>query len=322
MNRFDRITALLIQLQSKKVVKAQDLADRFEISLRTVYRDIRTLEEAGVPIYGEAGVGYSIMEGYRLPPVLFTREEATALVAAEKMMENFTDSATQKNFQSFLYKVKSVLNSNEKDMVESLEDQILIRKRKKPAAGPENALDIILKSISSKSAIRIQYKAFGKEALTDRVVEPIGVYHEEENWYTVGFCQLRLEYRNFRVDRMESIEMLNTKQTAERISFSDYQKLNNEFPDACEKVKVILQVDVKIARFLSNRKQFYGFVSERNLGETVEMTFETTYLNDAFARWLLMFADYATIIEPLSLKDRMMEIIRQIEEKHQLEKSY
>ena len=68
MNRIDRITAILIQLQSRRVVKAQDIADRFGISLRTVYRDVRTLEEAGIPISGEAGVGYSILEGYNEKP--------------------------------------------------------------------------------------------------------------------------------------------------------------------------------------------------------------------------------------------------------------
>src|SRR5258708_1169641 len=90
MNRIDRRTASLIQLQSRKIVKAQDIADRFKISLRTVYRDIRTLEEAGVPILGEAGIGYSIMDSYRLPPVMFTKEEATAFLTAEKLIEKFT----------------------------------------------------------------------------------------------------------------------------------------------------------------------------------------------------------------------------------------
>src|SRR5699024_8506905 len=89
--RFDRIVAILIQLQSKKVIKAQELADRFQVSLRTIYRDIRSLETAGVPLYGEAGTGYSLMEGYRLPPVMFTREEAGSFVAAEKLMQHFTD---------------------------------------------------------------------------------------------------------------------------------------------------------------------------------------------------------------------------------------
>lgn len=89
--RFDRIVAILIQLQSKKIVKAQELADRFECSLRTIYRDIRTLEASGVPIYSEAGVGYALMDGYRLPPVMFTREEVSSFIAAEKLMQKFTD---------------------------------------------------------------------------------------------------------------------------------------------------------------------------------------------------------------------------------------
>src|SRR5690606_23524957 len=92
-NRFDRIVAIFIHLQSRRVVKAQELADRFQVSLRTIYRDIRSLEISGVPIVGEAGIGYSIMEGYRLPPVMFTREEVNSLVAAEKLMQKFSDKA-------------------------------------------------------------------------------------------------------------------------------------------------------------------------------------------------------------------------------------
>ena len=92
MNKFDRIVAILIQLQSRRIVKAQDLADRFNVSLRTIYRDIRSLQTAGVPIASEAGIGYELVEGYRLPPVMFTREEASSFVAAEKLMQFFFDN--------------------------------------------------------------------------------------------------------------------------------------------------------------------------------------------------------------------------------------
>lgn len=98
LNRFDRTLAILILLQSKKLVKASQLSDRFGVSLRTIYRDIRSLEAAGVPILGEAGVGYSIMEGYRLPPVMFTREEAGSFVAAEMLMRKFTERSTRRAF--------------------------------------------------------------------------------------------------------------------------------------------------------------------------------------------------------------------------------
>jgi len=75
MNRIDRLAAILIQLQSRRLVKAQDIADKFSISLRTVYRDVRALEEAGVPVIGEAGTGYKLMEGYKLPPVMFNHDD-------------------------------------------------------------------------------------------------------------------------------------------------------------------------------------------------------------------------------------------------------
>ena len=86
MNRIDRLAAILIQLQSKRLVKAQEIADKFDISLRTVYRDVKALEEGGVPVIGEAGSGYTLMEGYRLPPVMFSQEEATALLTASKLI--------------------------------------------------------------------------------------------------------------------------------------------------------------------------------------------------------------------------------------------
>ncbi|HEY8512458.1 MAG TPA: HTH domain-containing protein, partial [Cyclobacteriaceae bacterium] len=86
MNRIDRLTAILIHLQSKRLVKAEELASRFDISLRTVYRDVKALMEAGVPIGSEAGVGYFIVDGYHLPPVMFSQEEAGAMLLAGKLV--------------------------------------------------------------------------------------------------------------------------------------------------------------------------------------------------------------------------------------------
>src|SRR5690606_19543314 len=125
-NRFDRIVSILIQLQSKKTVRAQELAERFDVSLRTIYRDIRSLNTAGIPIIGEAGTGYSMMEGYRLPPVMFTRQEAGSFVAAEKLMQHFTDRNLLKHFESAMYKIKSVLRGSEKEWVETLDSYISI----------------------------------------------------------------------------------------------------------------------------------------------------------------------------------------------------
>src|SRR3982750_4092273 len=115
MNRIDRLTAILVQLQSKRVVKAEEIADRFEISLRTVYRDVRALMEAGVPIGSEAGKGYFIVDGYHLPPVMFSQEEASAMMMAGKLVERMTDHSVRTAFESALMKIKAGLNATQKD---------------------------------------------------------------------------------------------------------------------------------------------------------------------------------------------------------------
>lgn len=313
MNRFDRITAILIQLQSKKVVKAQDLAERFGISLRTVYRDIRTLEEAGVPLYGEAGVGYSLVDGYRLPPVMFTPEEAMAFVTAEKLMERFTDAALQQNYTSAMFKVKAVLRGSEKDMVANLEELIEVKDQKRNKSFPANTLDILLKAIAEKKAVAMEYRAFGNDENSSRLIEPIGIFHENENWYTIGFCHLRDEYRQFRIDRVRAIKLTDIQQK-ERETLKEYRNKEQLKNMHCLK-KAVIRVDKNIAMYLQERRHFFGFVSEEEKEGCIEMTFLTASLDEGLARWVLSFADYAEISEPQELKDRIVELTQKITDK-------
>ena len=116
MNRINRVTSILIQLQSKKIIPAKEIAQRFNISLRTVYRDIRTLEEAGIPIGSEAGKGYFFVEGFLLPPVMFTAAEVGALITAGKFLNCHGDESFIKDFDSAMYKIESILKHGEKTM--------------------------------------------------------------------------------------------------------------------------------------------------------------------------------------------------------------
>lgn len=312
LKRFDRIVAILVQLQSKRIVKAQELADRFHVSLRTIYRDIRTLEASGIPILSDAGIGYSIMPGYNLPPVMFTREEAGSFVAAEKLMQKFTDKSLGAYHKSAMYKVKSVLNSAGKDWVTALDSQVYIN----PAQDLfkeeiVDALEILFEGIAGKKQIMLQYQSFEADNPTERLIEPVGLFHENNYWYLLGYCHLRKDYRQFRSDRIFGLKKMNSPNTLEHGSLDQY--LNKE--PAVSQTIVRILVDKKIARYMSGSKKYYGFISEIVKGDKIEMTFNTSDLNNGIARWYLMFGEYAQILEPESLKERVKLLLKKISDK-------
>ncbi|SHL77341.1 helix-turn-helix transcriptional regulator [Flavobacterium chilense] len=304
--RFDRIVAILIQLQSKKIVKAQELANRFEVSLRTIYRDIRTLEASGVPIYSEAGVGYALMDGYRLPPVMFTREEVSSFIAAEKLMQKFTDPSLGSHYASAMFKLKSVLKSSDKDWVSNIESRVVMQ-----TAGPlfhdksPNTLVLLFESIAEKKQILLSYKTLESAEPSHRNIEPVGVFHDNNNWYFLGYCHLRQDYRQFRTDRIQGIQKTECDFTIEHDSLETYLKKNETIPTT----KVRILVSKKILNYLRYEQKYHGYVSEKEAGDQVEMTFMSRDIQEGFPRWFLMFGDYATILEPEKLKTRILELL-------------
>lgn len=304
--RFDRIVAILIQLQSKKIVKAQELANRFEVSLRTIYRDIRTLEASGVPIYSEAGVGYALMDGYRLPPVMFTREEASSFIAAEKLMQKFTDTTLGNHYASAMYKLKAVLRSDDKDWVSSIESSVLMQSSEKLFNDKSpNTLATLFESIAEKTQVILSYEAFDSDGITVRHIEPVGVFHDNNNWYMLGYCHLRNDYRQFRADRVHGIKKTEIPFSLEHNSLETFLNKNESIPTT----KVRILVEKKIAKYLSYERKYHGFVSEKEKEDKIEMTFMSRDIEEGFSRWYLMFGDYATIQEPERLKTRILELL-------------
>lgn len=305
--KFDRIVAILIQLQSKKIVKAQELADRFEVSLRTIYRDIRSLEASGVPIYGEAGIGYSLMEGYRLPPVMFTREEASSFIAAEKLMQKFTDAELGNHYASAMYKLKAVLQGSDKDWVSTIESSVLMQTSGKTInEKAPNTLAFLFKSVAEKTQIVMAYEAIEADGVTERIIEPVGVFHDHNNWYFLGYCHLRKDYRQFRTDRIHTIKNTTTPFALEHEPLDVHlQKEKQQLPTT----KIVIRVDRKIAKYIAEDKKLHGFVSEKVVGNMIEMTFMCHTISEYFPRWYLSFGDYASIVEPESLKTKVLELI-------------
>ncbi|MBC6489774.1 helix-turn-helix transcriptional regulator [Flavihumibacter stibioxidans] len=308
MNRIDRLTAILIQLQSRRIVKAQDIADRYDISLRTVYRDIRALEESGVPILGEAGVGYSLMEGYRLPPVMFTREEALAFLTAEKLVEKLTDPTNSRNFRSAMDKVRAVLRTTEKDLLEHIDDhiEVLNGHHFQLTNADLNLHQSILRGIAENKVLRLKYFSSYKQEKTERSIEPVGIFYLGSHWHLVAWCRMRKDYRDFRLDRIAGLTITDEVFVPGHPSLKAYLK---EYFKEKELTEVVLHVQKEKAAYLGDQKYFNGLVSEKDLGNAIEMVFMAPSL-EGMARWYMMICDIAEIRLPAALKSRVKELSR------------
>jgi predicted DNA-binding transcriptional regulator YafY len=314
MNRIDRLHAILTHLQSKRRVTAQEMADRFNISLRTVYRDVKALDESGVPVIGEAGTGYTIMEGYRLPPVMFTQEEASALLLGGKLAERFTDGSVKRHFQSALFKIKAVLRSPDKEYVDSLTEHIEILTRYTPDSdSPSHYLSLMQQAIVHKKTIFIQYRSNEKEETTQRRVEPIGLVHYGSAWHLIGWCHLRNDYRDFRLTRMLRVSLEQT--TFDPTSHPSIREYMDRLRAGADLQEAIILVDKRIVKYLQEQKYLNGFVSEDELDGCTRMKFLVSSL-DYFARWLLVYTDGVRVEAPHELQDRIQKISGQLSEHH------
>ena len=298
MNRIDRLHAILTHLQSKKKVKAQEVADRFNISLRTVYRDVKALEESGVPVIGEAGSGYSIMEGYRLPPVMFTQEEASALLMGAKLAQQLTDASVKKYYDAALFKIKAILRSSDKDYVDQLTDHIEVLQSPLPADHSSNQyLAAIQKAIVDKKIIFIRYQPNSHEEITERQVEPIGLVYYSLNWHMIGWCRLRNGYRDFRLSRIIRLQLKDETFASAHPSLHEYIQ---GMTWGSELQEVVVRFRKETTRYIEDQKYFYGFVRQEDAGADIRMHFLTASLT-GFARWLLMFTDSVFVESPDAL---------------------
>jgi predicted DNA-binding transcriptional regulator YafY len=315
MNRIDRISTILIHLQSKPLVKAQEIADRFGISLRTVYRDIRTLEEAGVPLGSEAGKGYFLADGYHLPPVMFTEKEAGSMLIAEKLVEKFTDQSIDKHFKSALYKIKSVLKPGEQEYLNSLDPNIVISAFATSAADgfPNNFIADIQKAIGEERIIQLHYHSLSKNELTMREIEPIGISFYASSWHLIGYCLMRKDYRDFRINRIRQLTV-----TDRPIVSKNKKTLSNYFRQLSKKSDLHsfkIRVRPEVKDIIDRQKYFFGFVGEENKKGFTEMAFLASSLETS-AYWLLSYCNGIEIIEPDALLQRMKNLV------HDLQKHY
>lgn len=219
--RLSRLTAILTQLQTKRLITAPELANKFSVSARTIYRDIAALEQAGVPILVEEGKGYSLMEGYRLPPVMFTEGEANALITAEQLILKNKDTSFIKEYTEAISKIKSVLHGSIKEKANLLSDRIVFRNNL-DKSHTSNYLSTLQLALTNFNLTAIKYYAPDSNQTTERIIEPFAIYSTQDNWLLIAYCRLRNEFRVFRLDRILSLNILHDNFEPHKMTLPEY----------------------------------------------------------------------------------------------------
>ncbi|MEW6306576.1 MAG: YafY family protein [Verrucomicrobiota bacterium] len=300
MNRVDRLMAMVVRLQSRRVVRAEDLADDFEISVRTVYRDMAALGEAGIPIVSEAGVGYSLVKGYHLPPVMFTAEEASALSLGGKLVDQLTDASLRKQMESALLKIRSVLPRDKQDYLDRLERTTAVVTRWRSAIPrlSSEALIPIQRALAERRVLALNYEGGQRREMTQRKVEPLGLVYYADNWHLIAFCRLRGDVRDFRTDRIRKFQLLGEVFTGHD-DFSLKRYLEAESREREWKMAHIRFAPEVMERV--RRERYWGLVEEQVEPEGVVVTLLECSL-EFLVGWVLSFGAKAEVVGPERLR--------------------
>lgn len=218
--RLSRLTAILTQLQTKRLLTAPELALKFSVSVRTIYRDIKALEQAGIPVFTEEGKGYRIMEGYKIPPVMFTESQANALILAEQLVLKNKDASFIKDYLEAIDKIKAVLGHKVKDKVNLLAERTRFSQNFNNERNSNNLSDLQF-ALTNFYVTRIDYTNEGGQT-SSRLIEPFALLSTQENWLLVAWCRLRNEFRYFRLDRIKKLEMLTEKFNPHKMTLQEF----------------------------------------------------------------------------------------------------
>jgi predicted DNA-binding transcriptional regulator YafY len=314
MNRIDRLMATILLLQGRRLITAEEIATHFEISLRTVYRDIAALSEGGVPVVAEAGVGYSLLNGYSVPPVMFTPEEASALFLGGELVEHLTDYSLQSQMRSALLKIRAVLPRSHQDQIDHLKRSTALLIGTNPDSATRHAvLTHLQQALAQRRVIEATYATRGEMPAKRRELEPLGLVYYADHWHLIAYCRLRRDYRDFRTDRILQVRLLAERFDGHR-DFSLLDHINawrEEFRSA--------RISVRVHRAVSQRfrRPWTGAVLEENWdGDWLGLTFlaeECEWL----AGWMLSFGTSIDILSPDSLREQVATRAQEIARHHE-----
>ncbi|MCB8942446.1 MAG: YafY family transcriptional regulator [Ardenticatenaceae bacterium] len=304
MNRVDRLLGYLLLFQSRGLMRAQDFAARFGICERTVYRDIQALCEVGVPIAAMPGEGYRLVDGYYLPPITFSAEEARALFLAISMLSGLAvEGETQTAAATALDKIRAILPQSTLHQLEALQAIIHFYAFPGPALNFDDPTFLRLQeAIHQQRVVHLRYHAQHTNEVTERDVEPLNLLYFDKTWLLTAYCRLRRAVRVFRLDRIDKLavkgEMFVPREGRER---------RGERP-----LTLTVRFDKTILRWVKERQHFTY---------THHVDPQTMVYNprsfDQIESWLLSWGDKMELLSPPDLRQQLRETIQGMLAQHQ-----
>lgn len=303
MNKTDRQLAILLELQHKKTVKAEQLAQQFEISIRTIYRDIQALCEAGVPIIGAPGQGYMLMDGYFLPPVGFTAQEAVALLVGMDFISQSLEKDYSAAARSAKRKVQAVLPEVIQAEAKLISDTMKLIKHQ-PDQAEKQALEQIRAAIIHHNKISFHYmKSIAEDdgnRITHRTAAPYGLTLFNGNWVVVAHCDLRRGIRHFRLSRMSEFLVLD-----ETFDFPKGFNLQQYTPQDDRNIEVILTADPNIIDKMKEQSHFYLDKVEHH-AQGLLVYFKVRQVEELVPQ-ILSWGSQVEVVQPLDFRQKIKD---------------
>ncbi|UED74528.1 YafY family protein [Brevibacillus sp. DP1.3A] len=315
MNKTDRLLAIVLELQRKGTLRAEDLSATFETSIRTIYRDMQALSEAGVPIVGAPGQGYSLMEGYFLPPVSFSVEEAVALLIGADMVEQVFDQNFGNSARAVQRKVEAILSADVGEQASRIRSTFrLISPRANNLREQEKAhAQLLHDAIINERKVRFRYRrgtpGEGDDRETVRDVAPYGLVLVRGSWTLLAHCDLRQDIRRFRLSRMSGLIVLEDRFILpDHFNFEEYKPLDDRS----------LEVQIVISTAVADRVKESGYffieeITEHPDGFLVRLRVRQI---EEILSWVLGLGADAVVLTPESLRSRMREEAKQLFERY------
>ena len=206
MKQMDRRLLILMRLRAERPVRAQDLAEECDCSVRTIYRDIDALCEAGVPVAAQAGEGYRLVSGYHLPPIAFSAEEAVQLLLGTDVALGLGTSTQRESTRAATAKVEAALRPETLEEVQRLRERIRVSSWNRRELSPW--LPLLLQAVVNDQVVALRYHSYSPDQVTERRVEPYSLVHYGQDWHLVAYCRLREGMRDFRTSRIREAVLL------------------------------------------------------------------------------------------------------------------